>query len=161
MNDQTLRLLEKALAISPNDWETRAGLLEALLDAGQPTRAAEVLRAAPAIPANELAQLLKARVELTAAPAGAIATLDAILARNKACAPAYLLYARAYRQLDRRQDARRKYGAATLLDESLTAPELAAWIAGPSAIGSVKGMPSSITSAPPSTSASSTAAVGP
>ena len=31
---------------------------------------------------------------------------------------------------------------------------LAAWIAGPSAIGSVNGMPSSIASAPPATSAS-------
>ena len=37
----------------------------------------------------------------------------------------------------------------------------AAWIAGPSAIGSVNGMPSSITSAPPSTSASRIAAVAP
>ena len=37
----------------------------------------------------------------------------------------------------------------------------AAWIAGPSAIGSVNGMPSSITSAPPSTSASRIAAVSP
>src|SRR6187402_2420404 len=39
--------------------------------------------------------------------------------------------------------------------------KLAAWIAGPSAIGSVNGMPSSITSAPPSTSASRLAAVSP
>ena len=36
---------------------------------------------------------------------------------------------------------------------------LAAWIAGPSAIGSVKGMPSSITSAPPATNASRIAGV--
>src|SRR6186713_1033505 len=39
--------------------------------------------------------------------------------------------------------------------------KLAAWIAGPSAIGSVNGMPSSITSAPPSTTASRLAAVSP
>src|SRR3990170_1061170 len=39
--------------------------------------------------------------------------------------------------------------------------KFAAWIAGPSAIGSVNGIPSSITSAPPSTSASRLAAVSP
>ncbi len=130
MNDQTLRLLEKALAVSPFDWETRAGLLEALLDAREHARAAEVLRAAPTVPLDEPAQLLKAEVELATAPADAIPTLDALLARNKACAPAYLLFARVYRQLDRREDARRKYGAATLLDESLADPELAGWIDG-------------------------------
>ncbi len=130
MNDQTLRLLEKALAVSPDDWETRAHLISALLDARQPARAAEILRTAPAIPPDEPAQLLKAGVELETAPADAIPTLDALLARNKACAPAYLLFARAYRKLDRRDDARRKYGAATLLDESLADPELARWIDG-------------------------------
>jgi hypothetical protein len=46
---------------------------------------------------------------------------------------------------------------ASIVAVVVPAPRLrrfAAWIAGPSAIGSVKGMPSSITSAPPSTSAS-------
>ena len=130
MNDQTFRLLEKALAVSPDDWETRAHLLTALLDTRQNGRAVEFLRAAPAVPDDESAQLLKARVEYATAPADAVPTLDALLARHKACAPAYLLFARVYRALDRREDARRKYGAATLLDESLADPELAAWIEG-------------------------------
>ena len=129
MNDQTLRLLEKALAVSPDDWETRAGLLEALLAAGRADRALEILRATPMVPDDEPAGLLKAEVELAAGiPADALATLDALLARNRACARAYLLSARACRALDRRDDARRKYGAATLIDESLADPELARWI---------------------------------
>ena len=135
MNDQTLRLLEKALSVSPDDWETRAHLLATLLDTHQHSRASEVLRAAPSVPPDEPAQLLKAAVELETSPADAITTLDALLARNKACAPAYLLFARVYRQLDRRDDARRKYGAATLLDESLSDPELARWIEGREAAG--------------------------
>ena len=129
MNDQTLRLLEKALAVSPDDWETRAGLLEALLAAGRTDRALEILRATPMVPDDEPAGLLKAEVELAAGiPADALATLDALLARNRACARAYLLSARACRALDRRDDARRKYGAANLIDESLADPELARWI---------------------------------
>ena len=134
MNEQTLKLLEKALAVSPDDWETRAGLLEAFLAAGRPERALEILRAAPAVPADEPAQLLQAEVELAAGTAAdALATLDALLAHNRACARAYLLSARACRALGRRDDARRKYGAATLIDESLADPELARWIDGDAA----------------------------
>ena len=134
MNDLTLRLLEKALAVSPDDWETRAGLLEALLAAGRPAHALEILRAAPVVPDDEPAQLLKAEVELAAdAPADALTTLDALLARNRACARAYLLSARACRALDRRDDARRKYGAATLIDESLTDLDLVRWLDGDAA----------------------------
>ena len=131
MNDQTLRLLEKALTVSPDDWETRAGLLEALLAADRADRALEILHAAPTVPDDEPAGLLKAEVELAAdAPTDALTTLDALLARNRACARAYLLSARACRALDRRDDARRKYGAATLIDESLADPALAHWIDG-------------------------------
>ena len=134
MDDRTLRLLEKALAVSPDDWETRAGLLETLLTAGRSERAVEILRAAPVVPDDEPAQLLRAEVALAAdAPADALATLDALLARNRACARAYLLSARACRALGRRDDARRKYGAATLIDESLTDPDLAHWLDGDAA----------------------------
>ena len=130
MNDQTRKLLEKALQVSPEDWETRAHLVEGCLAAGQGARASEILRAAPAIPDTEDAQLLKAAVEAETAPSDAIVTLEGILARNKACARAYLGLARVYRQRGLRDEARRKYGAATIIDESLVDPELAAWIEG-------------------------------
>ena len=132
MNDQTRKLLERALQISPEDWETRAHLLESDLAARQVARAAETLRAAPAIPATEEAQLLKAAVETEVAPSDAIVTLEGILARNRACARAYLGLARVYRKRGLRDEARRKYGAATLIDETLSDPELAAWIDGKS-----------------------------
>jgi transitional endoplasmic reticulum ATPase len=130
MNDQTLKLLEKALQISQGDWETRAHLVESYLARGQAQAAAEILRAAPEIPAAEAAQLLKAQVELEVAPSDAIVTLESVLARNKACARAYLLLARVYRKRGLRDEARRKYGAATVIDESLVDPDLAAWIDG-------------------------------
>ena len=144
MNDQTLRLLERALQVSPDDWETRAHLLETLLDGGQPARAADILRAAPEVPATEPAGLLKARVEMETAPSDAIVTLEGILARNRACAPAYLLLARVYRQRGLREEARRKYGAATVIDESISDPDLAAWIEGkvPDAAPAHVGVPS-------------------
>ena len=132
MNDQTLKLLEKALLVSPEDWETRAHVVGSYLAAGQGPHAAELLRGAPALPATEEALLLKARVELAVAPSDAIATLEGILSRNKACAEAYLIFAKVYRQRGMRDEARKKYGAANLLDESLVDPELATWIDGKS-----------------------------
>ena len=132
MNDHTRKLLERALQISPEDWETRAHLVESDLAARQPARAAETLRAAPAIPATEAAQLLKAAVETEVAPSDAIVTLEGVLTHNKACAQAYLGLARVYRKRGLREEARRKYGAATVIDETLTDPELAAWIEGKS-----------------------------
>jgi transitional endoplasmic reticulum ATPase len=128
MNDQTLKLLEKALQVSPGEWDLRAHLVEALLESGQLGRAAEVLSLAPEVPASEAAQLVKARVEMETAPSQAIVTLDAILARNKASAAAYLLLARIYKKRGLKDEAYRKYGAATIIDPTLNDPELAEWL---------------------------------
>ena len=128
MNEQTLKLLEKALLASPDDWETRAHLIDHYLASGAPERAAELLRSAPAIPATEQDALRKARVELDISPSDAQATLEAILAKNRACAQAYLLLAQLFRQRGLREDARKKYGAATVIDESLVDPEFEQWL---------------------------------
>ena len=96
MNEQTLKLLEKALLASPDDWETRAHLMDQYLALGNAQRAAELLKAAPAIPDNEEDALRKARVELETSVADAQITLEAILKRNKGCAPAYLLLAKLF-----------------------------------------------------------------
>ena len=128
MNDQTLKLLEKALQVSPADWDLRAHLVEALLENGHATRAVEVLASAPQVPASEAAQLLKARVEAETSPSDAIVTLNAILAANKASAAAYLLLARIYKKRGLKEEAHRKYGAATIIDPTLHDAELAEWL---------------------------------
>jgi len=128
MNEQTLKLLEKALTATPGDWETRAHLIDGLLAAGQPQRAADLLKAAPVIPDTEADALLKARVEMEATPAEAQLTLERVLTRNKACAQAYLLLAKIFQKRGLREEARKKYGAATIIDESLHDPELEAWL---------------------------------
>lgn len=128
MNEQTFKLLEKALLASPGDWETRAHLIDEYLAAGQTQRAAELLRAAPEIPGTEIDALRKARVELeTDLPAAQI-TLDGILARNRACAQAYWLLAKIYQKRGMREEARKKYGAATVIDESLQDAALEVWL---------------------------------
>src|ERR1700678_2707161 len=98
MNQQTLKLLEKALLASPGDWETRAHLIDEYLAAGQAQRAAQLLQAAPEIPDTEEDALRKARVELEIDPAAAQITLERILGRNKACALAYLLLAKIFQK---------------------------------------------------------------
>jgi len=130
MNDVTLKLLEKALLATPDDWETRAHLTDHYLSIGKCHRAAELLKTAPAIPETEEGYLLKARVELDTAPDTALGTLQSILARNKGCARAYLLLAKIYQKRGLREEARKKYGAATVIDESLNDPELEAWLNG-------------------------------
>jgi SpoVK/Ycf46/Vps4 family AAA+-type ATPase len=128
MNEQTLKLLEKALLATPGDWETRAHLLEQYLALGQARHAAELLADAPAIPETESDRLLQARVELESDSPDAMGTLQKILSVNKACAQAYLLMARVYQRRGLREEARRKYGAATVIDESLHDAELEQWL---------------------------------
>ncbi len=128
MNEQTFKLLEKALLAAPGDWETRSHLIDEYLASGQAQRAAELLLAAPEIPGTEIDALRKARVELeTDLPAAQI-TLDGILARNRACAQAYWLLAKIYQKRGMREDARKKYGAATVIDESLQDAALEVWL---------------------------------
>src|SRR5215470_6787260 len=130
MNDITLKLLEKALQATPADWETRTHLIEQYLANGNAQRAAELFKYAPAIPETEEAGLLKARVELETAPNNALATLQYVLARNKGCARAYHLLAKLYQKRGLRDEARKKYGAATVIDESLSDIQLEAWLNG-------------------------------
>jgi SpoVK/Ycf46/Vps4 family AAA+-type ATPase len=147
MNDITLKLLEKALLASPADWETRGHLIDQYLATGKVQRAAELLKGAPIIPDSEDAGLLKARVELEIEPNDALATLQYVLARNKGCARAYHLLAKLYQKRGLRDEARKKYGAATVIDESLSDPELEAWLNGATPTPSTP--TSSILSLPP------------
>jgi SpoVK/Ycf46/Vps4 family AAA+-type ATPase len=153
MNEVTLKLLEKALLASPGDWETRAHLAEQYLSLGNTQRAAELLNTAPNIPDTEEASLLKARVELDTAADAGLATLQKLLARNKGCARAYLLLAKLYQKRGLREEARRKYGAATVIDESLSDPELEAWLNGTAPTTPVPALPStppkSVSTSPP------------
>jgi transitional endoplasmic reticulum ATPase len=128
MNEQTLKLLEKALLASPSDWETRAHLIDEYLALGQAQRAAQLLQAAPEIPSTEADALRKARVELETDLPSAQLTLEGVLVRNKACAQAYLLLAKIYQKRGLRDEARKKYGAATVIDESLHDAGLEAWL---------------------------------
>jgi transitional endoplasmic reticulum ATPase len=128
MNEQTLKLLEKALLASPSDWETRAHLIDEYLAVGQAQRAAQLLQAAPEIPGTEGDALRKAKVELETDLPAAQLTLEGILVRNKACAQAYLLLAKIYQKRGLRDEARKKYGAATVIDESLHDAGLEAWL---------------------------------
>jgi transitional endoplasmic reticulum ATPase len=136
MSDKTFMLLEKALLVTPGDWETRSYLIDQYLALGDAQRAADLLKAAPAVPDTEENALRKARIELHTSPSEALVTLQNILARNKACAQAYLLMARVYQKNGLRDEARKKYGAATIIDESLRDVELEKWlgITGPSDI---------------------------
>jgi SpoVK/Ycf46/Vps4 family AAA+-type ATPase len=131
MNEDTARLLEKALAISPDDWETRSHLMAHYLDAGNPERAAILLEAAPTPPEAEEFRLTAARVQVGSDPEAALASLQAILAANRGCARAYLLLAQLYLKRGLVDEARSKYGAATVIDESLADPKFEALIGVP------------------------------
>ena len=122
------RLLEKALRADPADWETRGFLLRHSIETGDWTRARELLSGATRPPESEDDLLAKARVEAEDDPESAVRTLSSLLQRNKACARAYLQWAQILRRQGRRDEASRKYGAATLLDETLADPNWEAWL---------------------------------
>src|SRR6185369_45723 len=103
---------------SPDDWETRAHLIDEYLAAGEPHKADALLQAAPRVPEGESNALRVARVQLETAPAAAQQQHEQILSKNKACAEAYLLLARILQKRGLREEARSKYGAATIIDES-------------------------------------------
>jgi AAA+ superfamily predicted ATPase/thioredoxin-like negative regulator of GroEL len=124
MDEATLKILERTLVASPADWELRVHLMTHYLGAGLPRRAAELLQAAPAVPESEDAQLVAAQVLVATDGDQALALLQRLLAANRGCARAYLLLARLYLKRGLLDEARRKYGAATVIDESLADPEL-------------------------------------
>ncbi len=126
MNDATLKLLEKALAVSPEDWDTRAHLISFYLETGRPDLAAAFLKAAPSGPRTEGHRLIVAQVCVETDPDAAFKLLEEILTANRGCARAYLLLARIYLKRGLIDEARRKYGAATVIDESLADPALEA-----------------------------------
>lgn len=128
LDEKALKLLRKALLIAPDDWETRGYLLSHFAAVRDWAQARTCLAEAPNPPSTEDDLLLKARVEAEFDPPAAIRTLSSILQRNKACARAYLQFAEIYRKQGQHEEARRKYGAATLLDETLTDPEWEAWL---------------------------------
>ncbi len=128
LDEKTARLLEKALQVSPADWDTRRHLIAHFLAKGEAARAQALFREAPVAAEAEEDLLLLARVEAELDPAAALDVLQRILQRNKACARAYLIWAKILRQRGLDDEARRKYGAATLLDGHLTDPEWEAWM---------------------------------
>ena len=131
LDDKALKLLQKALAASPDDWETRRYLVEHYAASGQWQLAHTTFLQAPTPPAAEEDLLLRARIEAEIEPAAALRTLADVLQRNKACARAYLQFAQIYRRQGLKEEARKKYGAATLLDESLADPDWEAWLGNP------------------------------
>jgi len=125
---ETVRLLGKALAVSPDDWETRRHLAAHYLAVNDARQSAALIAAAPHVPADEDTQLFCAAVEAVTAPDAAVARLRGVLSANKACARAYLIWAEILRRQDHKEEARKKYGAATLLDESLATADWSAWL---------------------------------
>ncbi len=128
MDATTIKLLEKALAASPADWETREHLMVHYLDAGGLQRAAELLKEAPSPPDTEGRRLVAARIQVELNADAALPLLESILATNRGCAPAYLLLARYYHQRGLNDEAKRKYGAATVIDPSVADPRFEAML---------------------------------
>jgi transitional endoplasmic reticulum ATPase len=128
LDEKALKLLQKALRAAPEDWETRGYLIGHYVAVRDWSRARTCLAEAPSPPTAEDDVLLQARVEAELDSSVAIRTLTGLLQRNKACARAYLQLAHIYRRQGMADEARKKYGAATLLDEALTDPEWEAWL---------------------------------
>ncbi len=126
MNDQTISLLMPALDAAPDHWELRLHIAELHLADGRALEAGELLLSHSPFPEEEEPRLAIARVLLVKHGDEALKLLDQVIEANKACAPAYLLKAEIYQQRGILKDAKKHYGIATLIDESLENPEFEA-----------------------------------
>jgi AAA+ superfamily predicted ATPase len=127
-DDKTIRILEDLLAAQPEHWEARAHLAELHLQAGDPAQALQVIEAGGPVSDDEETSLFYARILAANDSNRAVQLYQAVIKKNKSCAAAHMGLARVFRQRGLREDAKRHYGIATVIDATLEEPGFEAWL---------------------------------
>lgn len=131
-HEKTLKLLAKALEIAPGDWETRSHMAALCIELGRKKQAALLISEAPRLPDDAPGRVAAAELLARAdAVDAALELIDALLAQNRANAKAHLLKAKILRDREQRQEARKHYHIAAVIDESLEDREFEDWIYDP------------------------------
>lgn len=127
----TIRLLKKSLSHNPDDWETRLHIASLLIEGGSTPEATALLSEARSLPDSENMQLNYASILRHGNGDKAMEMLDTIIASNKSCARAYRIKADILRARGMREEARKQYNVATVIDEALEDAEFEAWLENP------------------------------
>ncbi len=122
--------LRAALKADPANWQTRAGLVEALVQEERLDEAAAVLNEVGELPADLAARAKAARAYGLFEPANGIEILDGILAEDGSQPNAHIEKAFLAHRAGDLEVARRHYFTATTLDPSLANASLEAAVSG-------------------------------
>lgn len=128
MNSRTINLLLNTLIQDPSNWDIRLHIAELMAADGDYGHAAETLKAHQPFPDNEDTQLAIAEILGKQDWQTALKLLGDIISNNKACSKAYRIKADIYRSRGMKEDARKQYNVAAVIDESLEDAEFEAWL---------------------------------
>ncbi len=116
---QEITLLEKALAVAPDNWAVRRSLAAQHAQAGNAEAAAKLMAEAPEIPAEEKDQVFAAQLMAESHPDKAHELLDAFLEANPASGQGHLLKGRLYRAEGDKAKAESHFKVAAVLDPAI------------------------------------------
>ncbi|SHK02287.1 ATPase family associated with various cellular activities (AAA) [Rubritalea squalenifaciens DSM 18772] len=128
MNSRTIELLLNSLSQDPSNWDIRLHVAELLTAEGDHSRAADILKAPQSLPETEDKLLVIAELLANHDWQEALQILDSIISSNKACSKAYRQKADIYRERGMKDEARKQYNVAAVIDESMEDPEFEAWL---------------------------------
>lgn len=132
MSQKTIKLLRSALLAQPDSWELRIHLAELLATEGEAKEVATLLTEYSPMPDEQCSQLAIAELLAKGDSNLALQLLGEILTADKACAKAYRIRADIYWERGMVAEARKNYGVATVIDESLEEPHFEAQLDGES-----------------------------
>ena len=128
MNSRTIELLLSTLTQDPSNWDIRIHIAELMAVQGDYNNAAETLKVCQPFPENEDQQLAIAGILGKHDWKTSLHLLDSITSKNKACSRAYRIKADIYRARGMKEDARKQYNVAAVIDESHEDPEFESWL---------------------------------
>lgn len=127
MNEKTIAIMTPLLEADPSNWEIRLHLADLHRQDGRGSEAAEVVAHQP-FPEDEELGLKICRILTPHRNGLAFELLDQITSNNKACAKAYRLKADIHRTNGNKDEARKNYNVAAVIDTSQEDTEFEAWL---------------------------------
>lgn len=132
MSQKTIMLLRSALLAQPDSWELRIHLAELLATEGEASEVVALLTEYSPMPDEQCSQLAIAELLAKGDSNLALQLLGEVVTADKACAKAYRIRADIYWERGMVAEARKNYGVAAVIDESLEDPRFEAQLDGES-----------------------------
>lgn len=133
MNEETIKLMLPALEADPGNWELRLHLASLYSNIDRLQQAADLIEQGSDFVIGDEQVSTATNLLAKSSPDKALVFLDRAIASNKAFATAYLAKAKIYRERGMKDEARKNYNVAAVIDESLEDSEFESWLDGDTA----------------------------